>query len=259
MIPAAQGFRTIERATVVSNQRVGDKIFITRFLSPEVSSSVNPGQFVMVSFPDCLDPLLARAFSVSDAHEKILSLLYASVGKGTTRLSKLEKGDVVVINGPLGTGFPELSKGEKVWVVVGGSGAALVPILYRDARRSKAEIKIFYGARTRRQLVNFKGIEVNFATDDGSRGYHGTVIKLVDKHLAKEKPDKIFGCGPTPMLVKLQEKANGGFEVFISVETPMACGMGFCQGCPVKIKDAPDYFLACKNGPVFEAKEIELE
>ena len=213
----------------------------------------------MVSFPDCSDPLLARAFSVSDVQGKELSLLYTAIGRGTTRLSKLEKGASVTINGPLGNGFPEFTKDEKVWVVLGGSGAALIPILHKFAKRAGAEIRIFYGTRTKRQLVGFQNLRAHHSTDDGTRGYHGTVLGLLKKHLEKEQPDRILACGPTAMLVGLQKNIQPELPLFVSIETPMACGMGFCQGCPVKIKKSVDYFLACKDGPVFDAREIDLE
>ena len=251
--------RAIETATVVNNHEVAEEVFITKFHSPVIARLVKAGQFVMVSFPGCFDPLLARAFSVSDVQGKNLSLFYSAVGKGTRRLSKLRKGDAVTINGPLGNGFPKLSKGERVYVVLGGSGAALVPILCRSAKRSGAKMTVFYGARTKRHLVAFKNHKIHHATDDGSKGYHGTVINLLREHFEEERPDKIFGCGPTPMLAALQRDFDGDLPVYISVETPMACGMGFCQGCPVKIYDGRGYFLACKDGPVFNAKEIELE
>jgi dihydroorotate dehydrogenase electron transfer subunit len=213
----------------------------------------------MVSFPNCTDPLLARAFSVSDVQGKNLSLLYTAVGKGTTRLSKLRKGAIILINGPLGNGFPEFSRKEKVWAVLGGSGAALIPILQKSAKRAGADIKFFYGARTKNQLVNFKDIKPYYATNDGTKGFHGTALELLSEHLKKKIPDKIFACGPTAMLIAIQNNIQADLPLFISVETPMACGMGFCQGCPVKIKESPDYFLACKDGPVFDAREIELE
>ena len=249
----------IEEAAVISNRVVAQNTFVTRFHSPEVARTARPGQFVMVSFPECLDPLLARAFSVSDVHGEDFSLLYSAVGKGTTRLSRLKRGAIAAINGPLGNGFPEVERGENIWLVVGGSGAAIVPIVFKSARRAGAALKIFYGAKTKLQIVAFKKIQFYAATDDGSAGHHGTVLDLLNIHFRKEKPSKIFGCGPTAMLAALKKNIDTDVPLYISVETPMACGMGFCQGCPVKVVDSSEYLLACKNGPVFDAREIDLE
>jgi dihydroorotate dehydrogenase electron transfer subunit len=253
-----QEIRSIETAKLISTRKVAENTFVTRFRSPRIAAGVRAGQFIMVSFPNCVEPLLARAFSVSDVQGGNLSILYTAIGKGTTRLSRLPRGGTVLLNGPLGRGFPQLSKGQKIWVVAGGSGAALVPILLREAKRAGALTKFFYGARVSRQLVKFGNLRCYYATDDGSKGYHGTVVDLLNEHLRREMPDSIYGCGPTAMLLALQRSSVPESEVYISVETPMACGMGFCQGCPVKIKNSEGYLLACKDGPVFNAKEIEL-
>jgi dihydroorotate dehydrogenase electron transfer subunit len=251
--------RALETARVISTKEIAEMTFLTKFHSPKIASAVKPGQFVMISFTNSLDPLLARAFSVSDVQGDNLSLLYTAVGKGTMRLSRATKGTPILINGPLGNGFPKPSKGEKVWVVVGGSGAALVPIIYRTSKRAGALIRVFYGCGTKSQLVSFTKIRCYHATEDGSKGYHGTVVELLMKHLEHEEPDKIFGCGSTAMLTALQRCVGVDHQIFVSVETPMACGMGFCQGCPVKIRHSSEYLLACKDGPVFNAREIELE
>ena len=250
--------RFLESSPVLQTRKVADNTFITRFHSPKIAPLVKAGQFVMVSFPGVLDPLLPRAFSVCDADKEYVDLFYVAVGKGTTRLSHLVVGDVVTLNGPLGNGFPDLSGGERVWIAIGGSGAALLPILTRSAKKSGAELTIFYGARTKSQFVYFSDDKNHLSTDDGSEGYHGTVVELLKKELSKQKPDKVYACGPTPMLAAIQQEFGNMIPTYLSVETPMACGMGFCQGCPVKKVGEPDYYLACKDGPVFRSNEIEF-
>lgn len=244
---------------MLRTRKVADRTFLTKFHSPKIAAKVKAGQFVMVSFPVCQDPLLPRAFSVCDAEGDNLSLFYVAVGKGTARLSQLKPGEIVILNGPLGKGFPKLLKGEKVWIIVGGSGAALLPILIKTAKKSGAALEIFYGARKKNQLMHISHDLIHYATDDGSNGYHGTAVELVLKHLQKKKPNKIFACGPTSMLIALQREVGQHAETYLSVETPMACGMGLCQGCPVKKKGEQDYYLACKDGPIFESHEIELQ
>lgn len=212
----------------------------------------------MASFPGSLDPLLPRAFSICDVKKDSLSLFYIAIGKGTSRLSVMRPGETVILNGPLGRGFPDLEQGEKAWIVVGGSGAAVLPIIVSSAKDKGASSTAFYGARTESLLMRFDGIETHIATDDGSRGFHGTVVELLKKELLTNKPDKIFACGPTAMLANVQKEFADTIPTFISVETPMACGMGLCQGCPVKKRNDQGYFLACKDGPVFDAREVVL-
>lgn len=255
-----RGKSLLETAVTMDTHEVAERTYITKFRSPRISSLVTPGQFVMVSFPETSDPLLPRAFSVCDTSGDTVSLLYVAIGRATRRISKLMPGEHLVFNGPLGKGFPEMHKGEKIWAAVGGSGAALVPILSRAALRASCELHFFYGARTKGQLVQFEGApSVRYSTDDGSEGVHGNVVELLRKELINGAPDRLFGCGPTPMLVSMQKEFGESIPTYLSVETPMACGIGFCQGCPVRRAGEGDYYLACKDGPVFRSTEIKFE
>lgn len=250
----------LETAITIDTHEVAERTYITKFRSPRISPLVAPGQFIMVSFPETSDPLLPRAFSVCDATADTVSILYVAVGRATRKMSRLQPGDQLVFNGPLGKGFPEMSRGERIWVALGGSGAALVPILSRAAVKVSCEVHFFYGARTKEHLVRFgEAKSVRYSTDDGSEGFHGNVVELLRNELGSGAPDKLFGCGPTPMLAGMQREFGERIPTYLSVETPMACGIGFCQGCPVRRSGEGDYYLACKDGPVFRSTEIEFE
>ena len=57
-------------------------------------------------------------------------------------------------------------------------------------------------------------------------------------------------------LKKAQEKYD--FDAAVSLEEIMACGMGTCRGCPVKIKNGEGfvYKMVCRDGPVFDLREV---
>jgi dihydroorotate dehydrogenase electron transfer subunit len=103
---------------------------------------------------------------------------------------------------------------------------------------------------------------VHTSTDDGSRGFHGTVVDALKHYLSENKPvkPKIFGCGPTRMLKALAELADSaGIDCELSLEGDMACGMGICQGCPVERTDGKKkYSLVCVEGPTFNSHDIVL-
>jgi dihydroorotate dehydrogenase electron transfer subunit len=45
----------------------------------------------------------------------------------------------------------------------------------------------------------------------------------------------------------------------VSLETPMACGIGICFSCVAKVRDSAggwDYKRTCVEGPVFDADKI---
>ena len=93
---------------------------------------------------------------------------------------------------------------------------------------------------------------------DGTVGLKGLITHLCDKHLTEKVCKKaiVYTCGPNPMMKnvsKILEKKN--VLGFASLEEMMACGIGICQGCVVKIKG--EYKKACADGPVFNLKDIE--
>ena len=111
----------------------------------------------------------------------------------------------------------------------------------------------------------FKSVsdELTITTDDGSYGVQGFAINELKKDCEKEIPDKIFACGPLPMLKAVQAFAKeNNIPCEISLEEKMACGLGVCLGCAVKTAaspaDAPVYWHVCKAGPVFNANDVEI-
>ena len=108
-------------------------------------------------------------------------------------------------------------------------------------------------------VENFRaaGAEVHLASDDGSIGEKGFVTQLLERH---GPADHLVCCGPEPMLHALAKLA-GRWRVpcQVSLETPMACGIGICFSCAVKVKteEGYDYRRCCVDGPVFDAAQVE--
>jgi dihydroorotate dehydrogenase electron transfer subunit len=100
------------------------------------------------------------------------------------------------------------------------------------------------------------------ATEDGSVGTKGNVLDAIRENGAKA--DTIYACGPLPMLRALKAyAAEQGMDCFISMEERMACGIGACLACVCKTKDVDAHSNVknkriCKEGPVFDAREVEL-
>ena len=108
----------------------------------------------------------------------------------------------------------------------------------------------------KRQLLQWK---VSKVTEDGSVGQKGLVTDAFEKYIKKNKNKKlvVYACGPNMMLKKISDicKKNS-IPGFVSLEEMMACGVGNCQGCAIKVGDV--YKMVCKDGPVFDINEIEL-
>ena len=134
----------------------------------------------------------------------------------------------------------------------------------RPARTAVRSVALYYGVRTAEFVAcveDFRaaGVEVHLATDDGSAGFHGFVTQLLEQH---KPPQQLIGCGPGRMMRALAELA-GRWQVpcRLSLETPMACGIGICFSCVARVRTADgwDYRRSCVEGPVFEAANLIWE
>ena len=107
-----------------------------------------------------------------------------------------------------------------------------------------------------------KYCDLAIATEDGSVGTKGNVLNAIEDQ--KITGEVIYACGPKPMLRALKEYAlSHDMECYVSMEERMACGIGACLACVCKSKDKDHHTNVnnkriCKDGPVFNAKEVEL-
>jgi dihydroorotate dehydrogenase electron transfer subunit len=194
----------------------------------------------------------------------------------------------VGILGPLGNRF-ELPKEDEAALMVGG-GVGIPPMLYLAEKLAGRYALAFAGALTRDLLpltidhetadqgdsvLPFQtirefarhGIGTVVTTDDGSLGYRGFVTQALEKFLDVHMPKiesahlrpLIYTCGPEGMMKRVADIARArGIECQVAVERAMACGMGTCQSCVIRVREGDGwrYRLACTDGPVFRAKEL---
>ncbi len=246
--------------TVLSNERVAEDTFALRFSSPELAASIRPGQFMNILTDAAMDPLLRRPYSISSVDGDVCEILYAVVGKGTGILARKRPGDDIGVFGPLGNTFGYDKDFGTALIVAGGIGVAPFPYLTRELQRRERPVLTFLGARSAARAVARGLANVQLATDDGSAGFHGTVIACLENYLAAHQVDapRIFACGPNPMLAATQAFAiERGIPCELSLESEMACGIGICQGCPIeKHHGERKYSLVCTDGPCFDANDI---
>lgn len=233
-----------------------------KFEAPAIAKTAKQGQFVNIKVEDSTVPLLRRPFSVYNTNGSEIEIVFGVMGMGTKKLNNKKIGDLIDVIGPLGNPF-NIHDVEDISILIGGGlGAAPLPLLYKNLVEQNKKVLVFIGARTKEYLLKKYLHDPIIATDDGSEGYKGDVVSLLNGYILKnpQKNYKIYACGPTPMLiaiVNLAKKFNIKCE--ISLETMMACGIGICQGCAVKVKNEKEkYALSCINGPVFSASDIEL-
>lgn len=246
--------KTVENCKIISNTALAEGIYDMTFQCPKISSQAKPGQFVEI-YPDNGVNLLARPISICEIKEDAIRVVFQRVGKGTDLFSKLSAGDTIRVLGPCGNGYT--LKDGKSLLVGGGIG---VPPLLEACKQLQGEKIVVLGFRTGGFLADeFEkyGAKVYITTDDGSVGFKGNVVDLIKKE--NIVADHIYSCGPKIMLKFLSQLAmDKGIEAQVSMEERMACGIGACVGCVVKIKsdDGWEFKKVCKDGPVFDCKEV---
>lgn len=249
---------TKETAVVVSQKEIGKDIFDMVLSFPKGAKEARPGQFLAMYCNDATK-LLPRPISICgiDAEAGTLRVVYRIAGEGTREFSKMKQGDTLEVMGPLGNGFT--MKEGKAILVGGGIG---IPPMLELAKQLSAEKTVVLGYRDELFLKDEfeKTAEVAVATEDGSFGTKGTVIDAIRENAITG--DIIYACGPMPMLKALAEYASEhDMEAQISLEERMACGIGACLGCICKTKEKDHHTNVnnsriCKDGPVFDAKEV---
>ncbi len=244
--------------TVTENSLVASNTYVLRFQAPVIAFSCRPGQFINIKVNDAGMPLLRRPFSVYHVEGDTVAIIFNVVGLGTRLLSAKRPGEQLDILGPLGRPFGLDDRFSTALLVGGGLGVAPLPMITDALRGRGRSVVTFLGSRTRDQLVPAHLENVQIATDDGSEGFHGTVVDLLRRYLRDHHlpGPKIFGCGPTRMLKELARlSAEIQIPCEVSLESAMACGIGICQGCPVETMGREKkYALVCTDGPVFSTE-----
>jgi len=247
--------------------------YILTLENKELSQNARAGQFIEVKVPHCAEILWRRPFSIhnTDPENGLVHLLFHAVGRGTIALTMLEQNSDVEILGPLGNHFSYADNLQRALVVAGGLGIAPFVLMLRELEERHIPMLLFYGVGSKNQFCGLSQFEryadVHLSTMDGSHGYHGLVTDMLTDFLDKNPARQhwsLFVCGPTPMLRAVQDVSRTyNIAAQVSVETIMACGFGACVGCAVPMKNPipgkKEYYLACKDGPVFDINEIIID
>ena len=251
----------IIKAPVAESIELENKIFLLKIYTPQIARIIRPGEFLNVKVTETIHPLLRRPFSVCDIEGDFIYLMFNILGEGTKMLSQKHPGDIIDMLGPLGHGFNINGNYDTAIIVAGGLGAAPFPYLTREIGNKK-NIHTFIGGKTHKDIITYGMKNILISTDDGSVGFKANVVDLLNHNidLIKSNKVKIFACGPTAMLRTLKEFCiQHGLEGEASTECAMACGFGICQGCPVQSSENENkYFLVCKDGPVFNLKDVKI-
>lgn len=260
----------LEQGEVLVVESLGGGLLELVVRLPHLAATAAAGSFAQLRCGTGTAPLLRRPFSVAWTQDDTCGFIFEAVGAGTRLLSELLPGDRVDSLGPLGHGFTLVDTGPVV-CVAGGLGCAPFPLLISSLRRWGVEdIVVLNGARTAARLYPAERFArpavrvVAEATDDGTRGHHGSVTALLGEALGAH-PAALYACGPNPMLDAVMSTLVAS-EVELpavleaSLEAPMGCGFGTCLGCalPMLGEDGTGVWkLCCTDGPVLPMRDVD--
>lgn len=259
----------IEKSARILHKESWGDYHLLSLESATISREAQPGQFLMVKVQSQSCPLLRRPFGIHGRGINTVEIFFKVAGSGTALLAGKKTGETVDMLGPLGKGFilEDAAPGKTLWAVAGGRGIAPFKLWAEEVRSRGSSLKILYGGRTQADLplaAGFRqaGFDLACSTDDGSLGFKGFVTGLLETELRRTRPDRLYACGPDPMLAAVSRIAIAeNIPCGLSLESQMGCGFGACWGCVKKIRRAgsQEWVKVCEEGPVFEAAEIVWE
>ncbi|MBR2240902.1 MAG: dihydroorotate dehydrogenase electron transfer subunit [Clostridia bacterium] len=259
---------------LVNKEKLKDDIYKFSVESEEICKLANPGQFLEIKVLKGIEPLLRRPISIYnvDRDKNWIEFIFQVKGKGTKILSEVEVGQEIDVVGPIGNGIFEIKKYNNAAIIGGGIGVFPLYELAKQLKIAESDnINTYLGFRSKEFVTNedeFSKVssKLIITTDDGSYKEKGFAINKLKEDIEKQalegnQTDIIFACGPLPMLKAVQQLAiEKNIPCQLSLEERMACGLGVCLGCAVKLagSDELKYKHVCKDGPVFWANEVEI-
>ena len=282
-----------ERAEVLAHERFAGDQFVLTLKAPKCARAATPGSFVHLSCDEQVP--MRRPLSIMRAHPErgSIEVLYKIVGPGLGALAARRVGEAINALGPIGNGFVPHRERPRTLLVGGGVGIPPMVFLAERLREDTStpwkplvlmgsEIPFPFRARPSTILVpgmpegviacmpllDEWGIPSRLTSLAGYAGCHeGYVTELAATWLASLdraalSEVEMFACGPTPMLKAAAAVARKfGIACQVSLEEFMACAVGGCAGCAVKVMTAngPAMKRVCVDGPVFEAKAVYPE
>ena len=234
---------------VISNKEIAkDRYELKLYGNTE---GIVPGQFVEIKVDGFF---LRRPFSVCDAENNELTVVYHASGEGTKAMTCVRSGAEADVLTQLGNGYDMESAGELPLLISGGTGLTPVFFLAKTLKKQGKNVKVVMGFASSDEVFYYDelkalGVDTVLYTVDGSAGEKGLVTDAMNASAYTQ----IYSCGPFPMLKAIAQKAETDAQ--FSMEARMCCGIGACVGCTIDTVNGAK--RVCKDGPVFKAKELK--
>ena len=246
------------QALVVSNKAIAHNVYEITFDLGE-TPNVRAGQFGDILIGG--NHLLRRPIAICKTENTLVTFCYQIKGEGTQKLKTIGAGMRLSVLLPLGNGFYIEENEQKIALVGGGVG--VFPLISVLRAYPDKQISAYIGYRNKDAVCGVedfaKADKFIAVTDDGSYGEKMNSVQAFLRDVEKGyRPDVVLACGPTPMLKALKSAVEEkSIPCYVSLEERMGCGIGACLVCVCDKTDGKKARV-CKDGPVFNAKEVVL-
>jgi len=244
---------------ILEKKKLAENIYSFKFKAPEIAKEAKAGHFIMLRIDEKGERI---PLTIADFDKDSITIVVQVIGKTTSELAELKKGDTVLdLVGPLGNPS-EIDKVETVCLIAGGCGCAEVYPIAREFHKNKSKVIVIFGARSKNLLFlekEFKEISDEFiiCTNDGSKGIKGFVTDALKDLMSKKKIDLVIAVGPIPMMKAIAEMTKNHIHTKVSLNSIMVDGIGMCGSCRVTIDGKPKF--VCVDGPEFDAHKIDFD
>jgi ferredoxin--NADP+ reductase len=240
--------------------RLSERVFQMWVHAPQVARHAAAGQFLVIRLDEHGERI---PLTVSAVKGDLVRVIFMTVGKTTTRLSRLSAGDEIRdVVGPLGKPTRVQRYGTCA-VIGGGVGIAGAPLIARALRDKGNRVIGILGARSAPFMILEEEMreacdEVLVATDDGTLGRKGFAADLLSEVMAREHLDAAWIIGPAIMMkVTSEVTRQPGIRTFVSLNPIMVDGTGMCGSCRVTVAGKTRF--ACVDGPEFDAHQVDFD
>jgi ferredoxin--NADP+ reductase len=230
--------------------------------APEIARKRKAGQFVTLMIDDKGERIPLTIVD-SDSEKGTITIIYQIVGKTTTHLASLKKGDYIMhILGPLGHPT-EIENFGTAAIVGGGVGIGVAYPIAVALKKAGNKVISIIGARTKDILIledemKAASDELLVSTDDGSYGFCGFTSQVLQNVIDRgQKLDIVYAIGPVPMMRVLANLTKPyGIKTIVSLNPIMVDATGMCGACRVSVGGKTKF--GCVDGPEFDGHQVDF-
>jgi len=231
--------------------------------APWIAKKIEGGQFLIIR-PHILSERIPLSVCGWDRSGGSIDIVVSAVGKTTTQINAMEKGDFFEdVVGPLGERSILPSTPGTCVVIGGGYGTGAIIPTAKDMKALGHKVIGIVGARNRESLIMIPELsqacdEVMITTNDGSDGMKGLVTDALAQLLGREQVIYVLAVGPVPMMKAVSDMTRTlKITTYVSLNAIMVDGTGMCGACRVTVGGETKF--ACFHGPDFDGHQVDFD